>query len=145
MTGFLTNRATVWVGLLLWLNVNSCGLSGQSLDGTHWRLVAWSAEGEFPSAFQITAGFGGGRISGHSGVNRYGGEVSFPGSGGFRVGAVAATRMAGPPEAMAAESVYLKLLDLARQFRIAGDELLLLDEGGSELLRFDRVVDPESP
>ena len=42
--------------------------------------------------------------------------------------------MAGPPEAMAAETAYVRLLEQVRGFRLVDDRLVLLDAHGAELL-----------
>lgn len=44
--------------------------------------------------------------------------------------------MAGSPDAMRAESLYLDLLKQARKYEVSGTELTLRNEGNQELLIF---------
>ncbi len=48
---------------------------------------------------------------------------------------VASTMMAGPPEAMAQEQAIIAALGRVRGFRIAGDQLTLLDEAGTPVFK----------
>lgn len=82
-----------------------------------------------------------GRIGGHAGVNRYSAALDEPAldEGRFLLGPAIATRMAGPPEAMALESEFLTALErVATLDRAALDAgtLRLLDADGREVLRF---------
>ena len=51
--------------------------------------------------------------------------------------------MAGPPEAMAAEASYLRLLEQVRGFRLGDDRLVLLDADRAALLEYIPSADPE--
>ena len=106
-----------------------------ALEGTPWKLAAWSVSSLDPAGFEITADFADGRISGRSAVNSYGGDCSASADGSFSVGPVAVTEMAGEPNAMRAESLYLGLLAQARRWRIESSRLLLSD-GNQDLLIF---------
>ena len=55
-----------------------CGCErGQSaLEGTQWRLTEWTLSSLDPRDFEITAEFADGEVSGHSGVNSYGGPYT---------------------------------------------------------------------
>lgn len=113
----------------------ACG--GQAeLDGTRWKLVAWSVSSAAPGDFSITADFADGRISGSSAVNHYGGSYKADGNGHFSVGSLVSTEMAGPPAAMHAEAVFIELLQQARKYRLAGGSLSLMNDSGAELLVF---------
>ena len=123
------------------------GASGHALDGTSWRLTGWTLDSLAPDRFTITASFAGGRISGSSAVNTYGGTYSAgspdssAGSGGaFSVGELASTEMAGPEPAMRAEHAYITLLTQARSCKLAGDTLTLFDGNGNESLTFARAT-----
>lgn len=114
-----------------------CGSGDQaSLGGTEWRLSAWSVSSLVPSDFAITAQFTDEQISGSAAVNNYSGPYSASSDGGFAVGSLAATMMAGPEPAMRAESTYLRLLEQAREYRMETTELTLLDANGNEILIF---------
>jgi len=110
------------------------------LDGTKWKLVGWTLSSLDPKDVTITADFSGGRISGNSGVNSYGGSYEAKEGGAFSVGAISMTEMAGPKPAMRAESSYLKLLSEAKSYKIKGDTLTLYDKDGNESLIFKKVT-----
>ncbi|MEI6726272.1 MAG: META domain-containing protein [Actinomycetes bacterium] len=112
------------------------GASGHTLDGTSWRLSGWTLNSLAPDQFTITASFAGGRISGSSAVNTYGGTYSTGSGGAFAVGQLASTEMAGPEPAMRAEGAYMTLLQQARSCKVVGDTLTLYDGNGNESLIF---------
>lgn len=114
----------------------SNGSSADALEGTRWKLAAWSASSLDPAGFDITADFADGRIGGRSAVNSYGGDYSASASGAFSLGALAMTEMAGEPAAMQAESLYHSLLGQADRWRLA-DGQLVLSGAGQDLLIFD--------
>ncbi len=109
-----------------------------ALAGSAWRLTAWADGSLDPSRFTITATFDDSQISGTSAVNLYGGNYSADVSGNFSVGALACTEMAGPEDAMRAESIYLQLLQRARKYSMSETVLILRDSGNNDLLTFDR-------
>lgn len=108
------------------------------LDGSSWRLSAWSISSQRASDFAITARFADGRIAGRSGVNSYGGSATVGPGSALAIGPLAATKMAGPEPAMRAERAYLDLLAGVASYRLAGDGLALLDADGNERLVFER-------
>jgi inhibitor of cysteine peptidase len=112
------------------------GGSAGPLEGTSWKLEAWSVSSLDPSDFEITAKFEEGRISGKAAVNLYGADCTAGADGAFSLGPIIQTLMAGPAPAMQAETTYFGLLQQARRYVVDGDELALLAEGGSELLIF---------
>lgn len=109
--------------------------STAALEGTPWKLAAWSASSLDPAGFEITADFADGQISGRAAVNLYGGDCSATGDGFFSVSRLQMTEMAGEPDAMRAESLYLELLAQARHWRVA-DSQLVLSDGSQDLLIF---------
>lgn len=121
---------------LLAVTLTSCS-GPDSLDGTSWRLVAWSVESVDPGEFTITAEFSDGRIGGTSAVNSYGGEYGAGPRNAFEVGEIAQTLMAGPEPAMRAESAYHELLRSASSYRLDGTRLTLYDANGTESLVFE--------
>ena len=114
----------------------SNGSSADALEGTRWKLAAWSASSLAPAGFDIPAEFADGRIGGRSAVNSYGGDYSASAGGSFSVDAMAMTEMAGEPAAMQAENLYHSLLAQARRWRLDGVQLVLSD-GSQDLLIFD--------
>ena len=115
---------------------HSSGASPAALEGSPWKLAAWSVSSLDPADFEITADFADGRISGRSAVNSYGGDCSASADGSFSVGPVAMTEMAGEPAAMQAESLFHALLAQARRWRIAAGQLILSD-AAQDLLIFN--------
>lgn len=136
---WLTAALLAALALVALFACSDCGGSaaGASLDGTHWRLSAWTLSSLDPADFSITAQFAKGQISGHSGVNTYGGPYKAGPGDAFSAGPLASTEMAGPEPAMRAETAYLTLLGQARSFKVAGGRLTLYDKAGNESLVFD--------
>ncbi|MEI6808421.1 MAG: META domain-containing protein [bacterium] len=115
-------------------------VKGDSLDGTYWRLKAWSVDSLNPADFTITANFADGQVSGSSGVNSYGGPYNAGPGTAFSAGSLASTMMGGSEAAMRAESVYLMLLGQAVSYRISDGRLTLYDAAGLESLIFDAAI-----
>ncbi len=118
-----------------------CGRSVPPLEGTSWRLTAWSVSAQDPGDLTITAAFADGRISGSSAVNQYGGPYSAGQDGSFSVGELASTMMAGPEPQMRAESTYIALLGAAAGYEVTADSLTLFDAGGNESLVFAPIAE----
>ena len=125
------------VALLVVGSVSACGVLGNPLEGTKWKLTSWTVSSVDLATITITAAFDGGRISGNSGVNTYGGTCSVGPGKAFSVGSLAVTEMAGPEPAMRSETAYLTLLAQAKSYAVAGGQLTLYDAGGNESLVFD--------
>lgn len=117
--------------------VTGCSKGGVELDGTSWRLTAWTVSSLYPGDFSITAVFSDGRISGGSGVNTYSGAYQAQSDGALEVGELASTLMAGPEPAMRAETVYVTLLREARSFVLSEGTLTLNDASGNPSLIFE--------
>ena len=130
--------ATVLVVAVAMLVPAGCS-AGAQLDETHWGLVGWSASSLDPEGFTITIVFSDGQISGSSGVNSYSGSYAAGPGDAFEVRELAGTLMAGPEEAMRAESIYLTLLEEARSFEVIDGRLTLHGDQGSESLVFESV------
>lgn len=110
--------------------------------GTQWDLIRAADPTVDWATVHVTLGLQAGRAGGRSAVNRYFGTCrELPGNR-LELGPFGMTMMAGPPEAMAAETVYQGLLEQVRGFRVGDDELVLVDESGLELLAFAPSVDP---
>lgn len=117
-----------------------CARGRDALEGTQWRLTEWTLSSLRPDAFDITATFADGQISGHSGVNSYGGPYTLGSRQSFEVGQLASTQMAGPEPAMRAEGAYFTLLGQARSYRVESGRLTLFDAGGNESLIFEAAT-----
>lgn len=83
----------------------------------------------------------GGRAGGLAGVNRYGCEATSAAPGALKLGAIAATRMAGPPERMELEGSFLAALQRVTGAQVSGQMLELTSESGT-VLRFERASAP---
>jgi heat shock protein HslJ len=133
----------VFVAAVLVTVLAAVGCSGggsHALDGTSWRLTGWSVSSLDPNTFTITADFAGGKISGKSAVNSYGGSYTAGPGSAFSVGEIASTLMAGPEPEMRAEQAYTMLLRQAKSFAVKSDTLTLSDANGNESLIFTRAA-----
>ena len=132
----------VFVALVLLgtaLGLSGCHTSGSdshALDGTAWRLTAWTLNSLDPGGFAITARFAEGKISGNSGVNAYGGSYTAGPEEAFSVGDLTVGAVGGIGPDMRAEQAYLTLLGQAKSFRRSDGRLILLDRHGNESLTF---------
>ena len=109
------------------------------LEGATWTLTELSgkpfaapAGGRGAPTLQFDAAKK--SANGFSGVNRYFGGYEKDGDK-LKFGALAGTRMAGPPEAMQAESAFLAVLASVSQWQIA-DGVLALQSEGKVVARF---------
>ena len=132
----LTAAALIALALIAAVAAGCGGESSPSLEGTAWKLTDWSVSSQDPSDFTITAAFKDGRIGGTSAVNSYGGPYTAGDDGSFSVSELASTMMAGPEADMQAEKTYMTLLAVAKEFRVDGETLTLLDGDGGESLIF---------
>lgn len=119
----------------------SCGAlassaTGQNLAG-EWRLTALPSASAVRVSDAATLRIEGEppRASGSTGVNRYAGPVDVRGED-LRFGALASTRRAGPPDAMALEQAFLQALQATARWRIRDRDLELLDVQGAVVARF---------
>ena len=78
------------------------------------------------------------RATGYSGVNSFSGSFE-TGAASLKFGPLAATRRAGPPQAMAFEAALFKALEATRSYRIAGATLELLDAEGKPQARLEAL------
>ena len=108
------------------------------LIGTAWVLIELNGKSFIPSeglqlpTLKLDAAKQ--QASGTSGINRYAGSYDLNGST-IKFGPLMGTRMAGPPEAMAAEEAFLAAMRNVRGWSIIKQSLELTD-GGKQLLRF---------
>jgi heat shock protein HslJ len=84
-----------------------------------------------------------GGVSGQSGVNRYVTSIESEqhAVNACRFDAIATSRMAGPPDAMAFEQRFLALLGQVRKLAVESDALRFESTEGDELLRFAPAAD----
>jgi heat shock protein HslJ len=100
--------------------------ASERLEGSEWGM-----SGEDKPFIQFGAN---GRVSGNSGCNRFTGTYESTEDGAIRIGPLAATRMACPEPAMAAESKFFAMLEEVRSFERNGKRLALRDSDGSVLM-----------
>ncbi|MCU0300626.1 MAG: META domain-containing protein [Candidatus Nanopelagicales bacterium] len=108
---------------------------GEALEGTSWTLDSAAGDAAALGDFAITASFLEGTMSGQAPVNRYTAEVELGEGGELAIGPVAATKMAGPEDAMAAEATYFALLEGVTGYAQQGEMLELLN-GSQAILTF---------
>ena len=72
--------------------------------------------------------FSGGKLSVFGGLNRLTASYALVGKS-VTMGEISSTKMAGPPELMALESKFAKILASVSNFHVHGDELELLSDG----------------
>lgn len=111
-----------------------------ALAGTAWQLAA------MPGASTLAGPRGplslsfdeAGRAAGNSGVNRFTAGIEADATR-LRFRGAISTRMAGPQDAMALESLFLARLQQTATWLIDGGRLALRDENGAELMSFVRA------
>ncbi len=117
------------------------------LTSSVWQLVQFeNKEGESVPVLEgteITAVFGEDRsLVGSSGCNTYTANYKTEG-GAIAIGAVAATEKAcaDPEGVMEQESAYITALSIVLGWRVEGDELVLADGGGNQLLSYQEAAE----
>ena len=125
LTADAMRRLLLLLGLAVMAGCGDEGGAAQaSLEGVPWALAAG------PSAT-----FSNGTVAGSTGCNRFSASYTLDGDA-LEIGRVASTQMACAPPADKVEREYLAALDQVAGWRRAGDELVLSDADGKELLRF---------
>lgn len=113
---------------------------GGDLQGT-WDLTRYLSDGslrELPAGLTTEATFAGDSVTGRAAINTYRGAFQADGAeGGLSVGPLASTQMGGPPEALAAETDYLRALESAAAFSSDGETLTISDASGATVLTYD--------
>jgi heat shock protein HslJ len=79
-----------------------------------------------------------GQVSGHAGVNTFSGSARVDGDR-ITIGPLRTTRMAGSPDAMDAESAFLRALEEVVALRLDDGDLTLLDADGGAQVRLVRT------
>lgn len=125
---------TLITALALSLSLTAC--SDVSAEGTTWKLKSFgdskptnaSSTNEVPT-FTLDDG----SITGHGGVNNFNGTFTRSGHE-ISISMLASTRMAGPPEAMDQETIFLQALEHASFIEIHGDTMTLSDSRNEVLV-----------
>lgn len=130
------------VGMLVTFFAGCTKEQSISLERTQWKLVAWSISSIKADAYEITADFSDKTMSGKSGVNTYSGDYTIEGKN-ITFGPFASTKMAGPQEAMQAETDFFKLLEQVTSLKVEGSKLYFMDNNGYDLLVFQMTSTPE--
>ena len=128
--------AVIFVTVLSLIALVGCSHADDPLRGTRWTLSGWTLSSLDPADFTITVKFGGGRISGSSGVNSYSGPYRLGSHNAFSAGPLASTEIGGTEQATRAEGAYLTLLGEAESYELVANRLTLLDKAGNESLIF---------
>ena len=127
------------VGLLL-LTMAGCGEDSAAapdpaaLRGEAWVLAS-GIDVEGWEQVAPSATFTEDQVSGSSGCNRFNASYTVDGDE-LTLGPVAGTEMACPDPAGAVEEAFRAALTQVTAWRMDGDQLVLLDDDGGELLRF---------
>lgn len=113
--------------------------AGLALAGTEWQcLTIGGMAVKDPQPPTIAFGADG-RASGYAGVNRYGGAWSSAAGTALKLGPMAATRMAGPPERMELEDRFLDALEGVDSAKVEG-VTLTLRRAGAATATFGKVL-----
>lgn len=111
------------------------GGDAAQLENTPWQLVSGTditlSDGVVPSA-----AFSEGRVFGSNGCNQYTAPYTLDGDS-LEIGDVAGTLMACPPPADEIGQAYVAALAEVASWEIDGEELVLSDADGNELLRYE--------
>jgi heat shock protein HslJ len=112
------------------------------LAGTEWTLESFSSPGgetvsSVIAGTTITAVFSDGNVGGNAGCNSYGAGYRIDGAELSIEPPISTKMYCGEPEGvMEQENRYLNLLESVAGYRIDGNRLDLLDEGGATLLSY---------
>jgi heat shock protein HslJ len=109
---------------------------GGTLTGFEWQLNTLNGQQAPAGPKPVTANFDAKTLSGFAGVNTYSGGYTAGADGAFKAGPLAATQMAGPPEAMQLESGYLQALQAATTYQAADGKLTLYGPDGTPTITF---------
>ena len=112
----------------------ACGGDAGDPTGRTWTMVEVEGSPALEATL-VTLTFSDGQISGSGGCNNYTGSATW-GEGDLVIDpTIAATMRACEEPVMDQESAFLAALPKATSYRVRGDELELLGDGGSVLVR----------
>lgn len=103
---------------------SAIGIDGDVVSGEKLPQLAFESDGAFGGSGGCNRFTGQVEMSGH--------QISFPEN-------IAATLMACPPEIEQAERQFFDALQRAETYAVAGDSLVMLDQGGEPVLKFVRL------
>lgn len=113
-----------------------CAGDPAALLAGDWRVTAL-ADAPLPEDAAATLSFDAGQVAGRAACNRFTAGYTITGEG-LRFGPAAATRMACPPDRMAAEGAFLAALAKVDRFDITDEGDLVLIGGDRDLMRAAR-------
>ncbi len=102
-----------------------------------WSLTAAAVSSSDLSKFAITISLTDTTASGFGGVNQYTTTFTSGPDGDLDFGDIASTRMAGPQDAMNAETAYFASLETVSGYTVVGDQLQLF-AGEQEVLTYTK-------
>lgn len=97
----------------------------EALEGKTWTLEQFDDSSPVPAGRPITAIFGGGKVSGSGGCNRYSATVISAAPGQLKIGAISATKMACTGPAGTNEQRYFGGLEKVEGYALADGKLTL--------------------
>ena len=107
-----------------------------SIAGTQWSLAEIDGKPVAASDRRPTLSLEGARAAGFAGCNRWGAEVTASGPGTWKLGPIAATRMACEEAEMKLEQRFLAALGTSTRWKVEGRRLLLSGDDGKTRLAF---------
>jgi heat shock protein HslJ len=116
----------------------------EKIVGIDWHLIRMTLDGEpYPMVENSEVTFAcsqEGQVAGAASINRYFGNLKLAENGGIVWNKVfGMTRMAGPPELMKQESVFMDALSKTSRMFLNNSTLILKSQDRSTVLEFDRV------
>lgn len=121
--------------------VSGCGGDGGggadpgAFEGQPWVVTSGIDVPQDIAVVWPSATFEDGRVAGSTGCNQYSGSYTVEGDS-LELGQLASTQMACAPPADRIEQSYVAALDRVARWRLDGDELVLSDADGAEVLRY---------
>jgi heat shock protein HslJ len=133
-------RAVLLVGacLVMAAALGGCGSqagNAKALEAHDWKVVKLDSA-VYSSPAEITLKFSAGKISGSTGVNSFGGTYEAPRANDITIKPGAMTLRAGTPDAMKAETNYIKALTGATSYAVDDQSLTLFDSSGLSMVEF---------
>jgi len=108
---------------------------GSGMAGIEWRPVLIDDEPVAADSEAFVKFTVDGSVTGNSGCNNFSGAMEMA-EDGIKMGQLASTRKACPPEIMAVEDRFLQALQDTARFEMANDSLRLLNAEGDALAEF---------
>lgn len=116
----------------------------EKVQGVEWRLETLRIDGseralpaEAAATLQLQEDDS---VNGVAFINRFFGKVEVAPDGGLTWGdAFGTTKMAGPPELMELEQIYLSALPMGESMRLEAGQLILESQDGTVRLQFQAV------